>query len=73
MTNSKKDTELREQIADVLMTPNQRWQGIKSVPIELIWGFESLIRQQVIEAEKRGYKKGVVNLAKARKELEEKQ
>lgn len=42
----------RAKIVDVLMTPNQAWRGMKSVPIELIWGIEQLIdsaKREVLE------------------------
>ncbi len=43
--------ELRQAITDVLMTPNQRWKGMKSVPIELIWGLEALLDRVRVEAQ----------------------
>lgn len=43
----------REEIADILMTPNQAWKGMKKIPIELMWGLEKreadLIRKAKIE------------------------
>lgn len=44
-------TDVRSEIADVLMTPNQAWRGMKTVPIELIWGLEQLIDRVRIESE----------------------
>ena len=28
------------------MTPNQAWRGLTSIPIELLWGIEALIKSE---------------------------
>ena len=50
MSSDMKDTELRQELADVLMTPNQAWRGMKKIPIELIWGLEQLIKRETDRA-----------------------
>lgn len=61
MSSDMKDTELRQELADVLMTPNQAWRGMKKIPIELIWGLEQLIKRETDKAHQEGYKKGYIN------------
>ena len=38
------DEELEKILIYALMTPNQAWKGMKSIPIELLWNLEEAIQ-----------------------------
>lgn len=48
MPEPMKENDLRDDITNVLMKPNQAWRGMKQIPIELLWGLEELVKEAVL-------------------------